>query len=334
MADTGAAPHDQPFFTVTLEKHLEIFPGSRDSIDGLPNFGLVLFSSDAWQGWRKWQQDQSHTKSSPAVHIELSLLPYIVRQAEEDKVLGVISDLSFISLSHPDQDRAQAAARLIMAGQGSPWGKGYLETALNLKLARKILPRVLSTPITPNQITVINLFIGLIAVLGFAWGTYWASLGAALLLALIITLDCLDGWVARLKFQESQLGSRLDFYGDTVLNLLIFWGIAFGQYQVSGWPLILGLGLLLTLGYGLCWWILDHPEIRPQAAPDSPPGRLQKGSKTIKDGKIFQQAVSRDFFYIILLGALLNGLDWLIIGIAVGTNIFALFLYRRRYGQA
>ncbi len=46
--------------------------------------------------------------------------------------------------------------------------------------------------------------------------------------------------------------------------------------------------------------------------------------------KMLNEAVSRDYFYLILLCALFNVLDWFIIATAIGINLFGLFLSRRR----
>ncbi|MBW1953204.1 MAG: CDP-alcohol phosphatidyltransferase family protein [Deltaproteobacteria bacterium] len=321
-------------YPVILKDGLVTSLGFSDSANGLQAAGLVLFSPTAWQNWQHWQQGHKKPLDSFLSDPETPLFAYLSQQVRENRVLGVVSDPVYISAIHHDRDRAEATARLIAAADGSPLGDGRLETTLNRTMARKLLPWVLASSVTPNQITAASLLLGLVASLGFAVGTYEASLAAGLLLPLVMVLDCLDGMVARLKFQESGLGARLDLYGDTILNLIIFWGIAVGQYRASGHPLFLGLGLLLTLGYLACWWLLDIPEVRHWDPAHSPLGARLCPSKLKKAGKFLEEAVSRDFFYIILLGALINCLDYLFIGIAVGTNVFALFLFKRqRHGQ-
>ncbi|RLA89911.1 MAG: hypothetical protein DRG58_03770 [Deltaproteobacteria bacterium] len=320
-----------PSYPVILEDGLVTsLVGSSDPPHSLQATGVVLFSSAAWQGWQDWQiaqkQPQESFQSDPA----LPLFHYIAQQVREKQVLGVVSDPVYISSIHHDQDREQATARLIASSDGSPLGDGRLESSLNRALARKLLPWVLTSGLTPNQITIAGLLLGLMAALGFAVGTYGTSLVAGLLLPLVMVLDCLDGTVARLKFQESRLGARLDLYGDTILNLLIFWGIAVGQYQASGQLRFLGSGLLLTLGYLACWWSLEPAGARQWDPTHSPPGARLHPSTLKKAGKILEEAVSRDFFYIIMFCAILNILDYLFIGIAVGTNIFALFLWWRQ----
>ncbi len=249
---------------------------------------------------------------------------YVARKAIQNRVLGIVLDPSGILSVYDDQDQAVATAHLIAAQDSSPVGEGILENSWNRRIARLILPWILTRGITPNQITLASLLVGLLAVWGFAQGSYGASVGAALLLPLILVLDCLDGAVARLKFQESRLGALLDLHGDTVLNLLLLMGISVGCYRTSGHPLFLASGLLLTVGYLACWWLINFADTKPIIA-DQPPE-----SQVSSSDQILEEAVSRDFFYIILLLAILNWLDWMIVATAVGTNIFALIFYRRK----
>lgn len=322
-------------YPVILKEGLVTCLGYSNSGNGLKAAGVVLFSYAAWQGWQLWQENQRKLRGAFSMDPGVPLFDYINQQARLNRVLEVVSDPIYISAVYHDQDRKEASARLIASADVSPLGDGCLEGSLNRTLARTLLPWVLASPVTPNQITIASLLLGLVAALGFAIGTYGFSLAASLLLPLIMVLDCLDGTVARLKFQESRLGARLDLYGDTVLNLVIFWGIAVGQYQASGRPLFLKLGLLLTLGYLACWWLLEPPGARHGDPVHSFPGVRLCPSKLKKAGKLLEEAVSRDFFYIILLCALINCLDYLFMGIAVGTNIFALFLFwQQRHGQA
>lgn len=337
-----AADHDdchhqdsRGIYSITLEDNLVTSlrsPGSRDRPRAI---GLALFSQDAWQGWQEWQTSQRQSKRAPWAPPERSLFRYIAREAKEHKVLGVESGPYLISSIHHEQDLAWATSRLIASTDGSPLGNGHLESSLNRRLARKILPWVLSRPITPNQITISSLLPGLVAVFGFAQGTYGWALAAALLLPMIMVLDCLDGMVARLKFQETRGGALFDLYGDTILNLLIFWGIAIGQYRASGRPLFLELLLPLTLGYLGCWWVLEPPGVRQWKPGNLPPVPRQHSLKFKRAGKMLEEATSRDFFYLILLFALCDCLDWMIMAVAVGTNIFALLLYwRHRHDKA
>ena len=79
---------------------------------------------------------------------------------------------------------------------------------------------------TPNQITVVRVAIGFLAVALFAAAHGTASPGVNLLgVALIvgaIALDAVDGYVARRKQLATPLGAQLDILGDRILENLFF----------------------------------------------------------------------------------------------------------------
>jgi phosphatidylglycerophosphate synthase len=326
---------NQPSYQAILEDNLVTSIELSSQPENPCALGLGLFSRSAWEGWQQWHLSQAWPEAAPPTDPHEALFPYIAEQTRKGKVIGVASDPHAVSIIHSDQDLKPAAVRLIAATEGSPWGEGFLESSVNRRLARKILLHLAdsATQVNPNLITVSDLVIGLVAVAGFLTGTYWGSLIAALLLPLVIVLDTLDGLLARLTFQESRQGIVLDLYGDTILNLLIFYGIALGQYRATDQSLFLVLLIPLTLGYVWCWRLTDplQGESQKKAAKLAPVGSKEFHSAS---EKAVNESASRDFFYLILLCALFNILDWFIIAVAVGANLFALFLYRRqRPGQ-
>ncbi len=282
--------------------------------------GLCLFSAVAWQEWLLWPKPEEDAQRS-AESSGASFSAFIAGKSQQSQVRMVCLDPAALISVKRDEERAAATARLIALQNNSPLSEGILEKSWNRPLARVILPWLLERPVTPNQITLLSFLVGLLAVWGFAHGSYAASVGAGLLLPLILVLDCLDGAVARLKYQESSLGALLDLHGDSVVNLLIFIGISIGCYRSTGQPLFLVLGVCIVFGYITCWRL-----VRPTTQAQT--GWGQQASKTLGD-KILDEAISRDFFYIILLMAIWQRLTWLVMALAVGTNLFA-WLYSRR----
>ncbi|WP_433328879.1 CDP-alcohol phosphatidyltransferase family protein [Spirillospora sp. CA-294931] len=86
------------------------------------------------------------------------------------------------------------------------------------------------TNITPNQLTVGALLLGLGAGASFAFASWpWLLLGA-LLYHLSFTLDCMDGKIARLKGTGSIFGAWLDYIFDRVRVLACAIALMGGQY--------------------------------------------------------------------------------------------------------
>ncbi len=74
---------------------------------------------------------------------------------------------------------------------------------------------------TPNQITGACVVLAFVAVMLFGRGVY-ASLVALTLTVVAITLDALDGYIARHRQMATPLGAQLDILGDRVIENLFF----------------------------------------------------------------------------------------------------------------
>ncbi len=96
------------------------------------------------------------------------------------------------------------------------------------------------TPATPNQITISNLAIFLVAAgMLVAMPSYEGGLLAILVLELSYLLDCADGMLARHKKLASKAGHHFDFFTDELKAAALVTGV--------------GLRLVRTGGYGPDW---------------------------------------------------------------------------------
>lgn len=112
--------------------------------------------------------------------------------------------------------------------------------------------------ISANQVTLINIVVGVIAALLFSIGNYWYSISGAILLHLWLILDMADGEVARYNNKTSILGEKLDDTGSDLVSSLLYFSIGFGIsknfFDVSGifnifsnsFPIILGFALSVS----------------------------------------------------------------------------------------
>ncbi|MFB4297838.1 CDP-alcohol phosphatidyltransferase family protein [Actinomadura sp. NTSP31] len=90
------------------------------------------------------------------------------------------------------------------------------------------------TRITPNQLTVGALILGLGAGACFAAASWPWLLAGAVLYHLSFTLDCMDGKIARLKGTGSVFGAWLDYIFDRVRVLACAIALMAGQYAATG----------------------------------------------------------------------------------------------------
>ncbi len=99
---------------------------------------------------------------------------------------------------------------------------------------------LLYTPLTPNQITVLWIFIKIIMAMLLITGNYTVSVIAILLFQLASIIDGSDGIVARYRKHYSLNGKYLDLFGHYFCNSLILITLAVGTYvqAKSIWPLV------------------------------------------------------------------------------------------------
>lgn len=123
------------------------------------------------------------------------------------------------------------------------------------RLSRLLTPLLLRTPLTPNQITVLSLALGLAAAWQFAQGSYLGNSLGAFMFALSYVLDNCDGEVARARQVSSTFGHRFDTFSDWLVNASFFVGLGMGASSATGeiWWLWAGCiaGLGATINYVL-----------------------------------------------------------------------------------
>jgi len=102
-------------------------------------------------------------------------------------------------------------------------------------------------PITPNQLSVAAMVMGIISGVYFAGGTPVDYTWAAIFYAIYYLFDLSDGQVARLKKNGTRLGRIIDGIADYVTHGAIYIGLGIGLAKTSGEPLESWLLVLITL---------------------------------------------------------------------------------------
>lgn len=176
---------------------------------------------------------------------------------------------------------------------------------------RRIVGRLASTGITPNQVTVSSFVFGIMAALSFCFGQY--VLGS-LCIWVSILLDVCDGALARHKNMNTKFGARLDLY----LNIFIWFLLPLGLYMGRKTPFHLLLAVWLTISFS---YILSK-RLFPYTTKNTPKERplnrffIKRGLRFGFDEIDMQLMISAlapflsvtAIFYIIIIGA---NLDWI-----------------------
>jgi phosphatidylglycerophosphate synthase len=202
---------------------------------------------------------------------------------------------------------------------------GFMARNVERPISLRIARRLASTGITPNQITLLSVGIGLCGALFFLSAHWlWQTIGAILFLAHSI-LDGCDGELARLRFQESRFGGIIDYWGDNVVHIVVFacmaagWSLSIG----ASWPLLLGVAAAVgNLGSAsLVYWRVMHTK------KDS--GPLFTSVATVPGqtlARMLDAASRRDFIYLVLFLALLGKSNWFLVLAAAGAPTFFFLL--------
>ena len=102
-------------------------------------------------------------------------------------------------------------------------------------IAAQIVNILKNTWVTPDQVTYISIFIGLISAYIFSLGTPWSFFLAGIVLELVLILDCVDGQLARVKKCASDWGRLLDGIAGYIIYLAVLGGImiGLGKYYIA-----------------------------------------------------------------------------------------------------
>jgi phosphatidylglycerophosphate synthase len=189
-------------------------------------------------------------------------------------------------------------------------GDSVLVRTVDRRLSQALTKRLMHTPVTPNQMTLCSAAVGIIGAFCLAQPSQvWQVLGSLLFLLSTIIDGC-DGEIARLTFQESEFGAKLDVIMDNVVHLFLFPSIALGLYRREYNTLYFVLGGL-TLGGILLSIVVYLPYLL----------RRQKLHSTL--ARVHEHLASRDFAYLLPVLALFDKLEWFLWVTAVGTYLFA-----------
>ena len=102
-------------------------------------------------------------------------------------------------------------------------------------LAAVVVAAVHRTRITPNQVTLANLAVFLVAAAILVVEPGWAGgLAAVLVLEASYCLDCADGMLARFKKVASRAGHLLDFFTDELKAVLLVGALGVRAWRAGG----------------------------------------------------------------------------------------------------
>ncbi len=147
----------------------------------------------------------------------------------------------------------------------------------------RVTKSIAATGLSPNQVTIISLFFGMLTGLSLIQGKF----GWALLFGFLMAVaDVLDGQLAVLTNQKSRFGGILDSTIDRYNEALLFIGLG-GHFYLTGQPVWIFIIALIMIGS----FNISYVKARAEGAGmDCPVGLLQRSERLvmIAIGIIFQ----------------------------------------------
>ncbi len=113
-------------------------------------------------------------------------------------------------------------------------------------LAFLLVKGIYNTSITPNQLTVISMILGILGGISYSFGSHKAFMAGAVLYLLYDIFDCSDGQLARLKKNGTAVGRILDGIADYVVSIALYIGIGFGFANNSSNPFMVWMLVIIA----------------------------------------------------------------------------------------
>jgi len=177
------------------------------------------------------------------------------------------------------------------------------------KISGFITGLLVNTPVTPNQVTIISLILGIASAAFFSHGAHTYTIIAGLFYFISTVFDQCDGEVARYKQMTSDFGKTFDIIVDSIVNATITIGITIAIYKTNGSGLSIIAGLLAMTGIVISLLLTTY---------FSHENNNNTGTKEMLD-----RLNNKDFFYIIMLASVIfNQMIWFLLIMAIGTNIY------------
>ncbi len=213
-----------------------------------------------------------------------------------------------------------------------------LHARWNKLLALPFIKLLLKTPITPNMISVMGVFVSLAAGYFFSVGNHWYSIIGAILSYVSSLFDHMDGSIARLKSMESAFGSYFETVCDFVYYFSFAVGISVGLYRASGNQLYLFLGGALLFGTLVSLFTLSYQRKEFAKDPSKLAGQAHGVFEANAHNPIYRFGRTTYFvvrrpvlpYYLFIL-TVLNLLPVVLFIAALGANLFwTIQLYSNR----
>ena len=201
----------------------------------------------------------------------------------------------------------------------------FIARHFHRRISLAISRHLVSTPISPNLWTIFSVGIGLSSAPYFLSSRAVDQFTGAILFLIHAIIDGCDGELARLRFQESRIGMKLDLWGDNLVHAAVFFCMGIGWWigDQGKWPLLVTAIAIA----GVLWtaWLVYRKSVF-WARTGTPSFSSVVRTRSSRISKIMDALGNRDFIYLVLLLSVFGKVYWILPLTAVGSPVFALVL--------
>jgi CDP-L-myo-inositol myo-inositolphosphotransferase len=156
----------------------------------------------------------------------------------------------------------QEATRRIDAAMAKGGEDGFISQYINRPLSRRLSVALSRTPLTPNHITLLSFFMGLLGAVGLATTDPWFWLAGGVLIQVASIVDGCDGEIARIKLLQSPQGAWLDTVLDRYSDLAVGLAVTFAASQMHDAVWVWPAGFAATASFLMASYVTKEFQIR------------------------------------------------------------------------
>jgi len=216
--------------------------------DKISDIGKSIKDSNGFDtGFFILSSDEFNNVNKLSARKKLSLTEVIQELVKQKKLYFIeVSEDGWFDID-TNQDLLKAK-NYLLNNSNSKINDGSISKNINRPISKWITSKITDYPLTPNQMSIVVLFVSMLSGLIISMEGYFFLLLGALLAQLSSILDGCDGEIARLKLLKSKFGGWFDQVLDRYSDLFIFTGLTFHTYFIHETLTVFFIGFIAVGG--------------------------------------------------------------------------------------